>query len=49
MKEEILKLAEETLKPIGWYGEQAKTIEGIEKFVEKVMLLFEIEVKNREN
>lgn len=49
MKEEILKLAKETLKPIGWYGEQAKTIEGIEKFVEEVLLLLQKKEKKTEN
>ena len=43
MKEEILKLAEKTLTPIGWYGEKAKSIEGIEEFVERVMEILEAE------
>lgn len=43
MKEKILKLAKETLTPIGWYGEKAKSIEGIEEFVEKVMKMLESE------
>jgi len=43
MKEEILKLAQTTLTPIGWYGEKAKSIEGIEEFVNKVLDLLEKE------
>lgn len=43
MKEEILKLAKETLKPIGWHGEIAKDIEGVDKFVEKVLELVQKE------
>jgi hypothetical protein len=43
MKEQILKLAKETLKPIGWHGEIAKDIEGVEKFVEKVLELVQKE------
>lgn len=49
MKEEIMKLAEDLLTPIGWYGEKAKTIEGIEKFAEKIILLFEEKKETTEN
>ena len=45
MKEQILKLAKETLKPIGWHGEIAKDIEGVEKFVEKVLELVQKEIQ----
>lgn len=44
MKEEILKLAEELLTPIGWYGEKGKSIEGIEEFVDRVVLLFDAKI-----
>ena len=49
MKEEILKLAQTTLTPIGWYGEKAKSIEGIEEFVNKVLALLEKEKQPTEN
>lgn len=45
MREKILKLAEETLVPIGWYGERAKTIEGLDKFINEIINLIE---KNKE-
>ncbi len=40
MREQILKLADELLTPIGWYGEKGKEIDGLDKFVEKVEELF---------
>ena len=46
MKEEILKLAKQMLKPIGWHGEIAKDIEGVEKFVDKILELFQKEKSN---
>ncbi len=47
MKEEILKLAKETLIPIGWYGEKAKEIQGLEEFIEKLSLLLEQKEDNQ--
>lgn len=49
MKEEILKLAQDLLTPIGWYGEKAKSIDGIEEFVERIILLFEEKEEKTEN
>lgn len=49
MKEELLKLAEDTLTPIGWYGEKAKYIDGIEDFVEKIVKMLEDKNQLTEN
>ena len=44
MREEILKLAKQMLKPIGWHGEIAKDIEGVEKFVDKILEIIQKEM-----